>query len=409
MLTDILLEEAQELLLSSILPLTSESVPLEHALGRITAHDFFAPANIPAYMQAAVDGYAIYKDDLKSGKAQIIKHCAKDYITELKKGQAAEVLTGRPLPENAGAVIAQEFVTVKGDELIFPMDLSPGSNIKLIGEDFNLQELAVPQGTSIDPGMVGVFAAFGQSTVKVYRRPRVMIISLASEVVPYNMIPVLGQSRDCNGPLLAALVTKGGGQVEDACIISGDDKEETKEIIRKMAQKSDLVLTIGRTASGKDDYALAVLRELGAKVLFWDVKIKPGSHSGAAILESKPVISLSGNPAACTVGYHLLASPVIYALQGLKPQKNTVTATISGSFPKKGGPRRFLRGFAYYGHDGLKVDLLPGQKSSMLRSLLKCNCLVDLPAGHPSLEPGAKVNILLLSEVSFDSNEAGHL
>ncbi len=232
--------------------------------------------------------------------------------------------------------------------------------------------------------------------VKVYRRPKVMILSLASGLVPYNAVPEFGQNRDCNGPLLAALATKSGGQVEEICIINSEDGEEAKDAIKKMVQKSDLVFTIGRTASGKDDYTLKILRELAAKVLFWGVKIKPGSHSGAAILDSKPVISLPGNPAACTVGYHLLASPVLRALQGLKPLNNHVTAKINGSFPKKGGPRRFLRGYAYYSHEGLMVDLLPGQKSSMLRSLLNCNSLIELPAGHPPLEPGAKVPVLLL-------------
>jgi|GEM_PF-4969782 len=69
------------------------------------------------------------------------------------------------------------------------------------------------------------------------------------------------------------------------------------------------------------------------------------------------------------------------------------------------GASRFIRGFATCRRDGWRVSLLPGQKSSMLRSLIECNVLVDLPAGHPPLEPGTEVSLLPLVPLPYGKGE----
>jgi molybdopterin molybdotransferase len=139
------------------------------------------------------------------------------------------------------------------------------------------------------------------------------------------------------------------------------------------------------------------VRQTGAKVLFWGVRIKPGSHSGAAVYDDKLIISLSGNPAACAAGYHLLAAPVLRFIQGLSFQPKRVNAVCSDAFPKRGDPRRFIQANLKADPEGLKVFILPGQKSSMLRGLMNDgNALIDLPAGHPPLEEGDEVPVIIL-------------
>jgi len=97
------------------------------------------------------------------------------------------------------------------------------------------------------------------------------------------------------------------------------------------------------------------------------------------------------------VGYHLLAAPVIRRLQGISPFVTPIKALCTNSFGKAGGPRRFLRAHAEIHGNAWKVEVLPGQKSSMLRSYIYCNALIDLPAGHPPLEAGSEVSVILLN------------
>lgn len=400
MLVNVTWEEALESLLSLVIPLPGEAISLLQALDQVVSRDLFAARDLPPHPQACVDGYAIPVDDIgRCSSYQVIECLRNGDIpgSPLSPGQAVGVVTGGPLPGGTGAVIPQEFVAVKGERVVFTGEIPPGSNIKQPGEDFRAGELLARHATRLDPGLIGVLAAFGYSEVPVYRRPRVLILSLGSEIIPCHATPAPGQLWDSNGPLLASLVTRDGGQVVGVEVAGSEHPDEVKNRLRKLLKQADLVLTIGGAASGVCDRALLVLREIGARILFWGVRIKPGSHSGAAILDSKPVISLSGNPAACAVGYQLLAAPVIRAFQALNPYPQRLFALCNDPFPKKGGPRRFLRGYALCCQDGWRVNLLPGQKSSMLRSLINWNAFIDLPAGHPPLEPGSQVSVILIA------------
>ena len=49
-----------------------------------------------------------------------------------------------------------------------------------------------------------------------------------------------------------------------------------------------------------------LMEELGAEILYWEVPVQPGSHAGASVLNGRLIFALSGNPAACAVGYQLL-------------------------------------------------------------------------------------------------------
>ena len=45
--------------------------------------------------------------------------------------------------------------------------------------------------------------------------------------------------------------------------------------------------------------------------------------------------------------------------------------------------------------------VLPGQKPSMIRSLVNCNALIDMPPNHPPIEVGQEVSVLLLNTGSY--------
>ena len=58
-------DRALALLADRVAPATGrEEVPLRQALGRILAEDVVAPADVPGHDNAAVDGYAVFHDDL---------------------------------------------------------------------------------------------------------------------------------------------------------------------------------------------------------------------------------------------------------------------------------------------------------------------------------------------------------
>lgn len=400
MLENVKLEEAQELVLNLITPLPAESEPLLSALGRIIGRDIYAVSDLPSCNQSAVDGYAVSESEKEKAHSYLVKEFLKPGETPgsaLTQGQAAGVVTGGPVPGGTVSVIPYEITRLEGDRLLFTGDLVPGENIKPQGEDFKAGDLLAQCGKVLSPGLAGAMAAFGKSEVAVFRSPRVAILGLGPEIVSCQALLLPGQIRDSNGPLLAGLAQQHGAQVTGVELAGGGSLSQIKDQLEKMLRQSDIVLTTGGTASGVSDQALCAVRQTGAKLLFWGVQIKPGSHSGAAVYDNKLIISLSGNPAACAAGYHLLAAPVLRLLQGLNPWPRRFTAVCASPYKKRGGPRRFVQANLEVDKNGLKVTILPGQKSSMLRGLMNNgNALIDLPAGHQPLEEGAKVSVILL-------------
>lgn len=399
MLKNIKLEEAQDTLLSLITTLPHETIPLLQSLDRVTYREVFADSNLPPCPQAVVDGYAVNADPAGAPETYELTELLKPGERSkypLLPGQAAGVATGGPLPAGTVAVIPQETARVEANCVASTGRFLPGENIKQPGEDFRTGDLLVSSGTRLGPGAIGVLAAYGHGKVAVIRKPRVAVLGLGQGVVPYQAAPEPGQVRDSNSPLLAALVMRDGGQVTGLAATGAECAINLKEHLEILLQQSDLIITTGGAASGVYDQAIYMLRHVGARLLFWGVKIKPGAHSGAALCNRKFIIALSGNPAACAVGYHLLARPVLLALQGLNPHPQHIMASCKNSYPKKTGTRRFLQGYADSDEGKWGVTIIPGQKSSMLQAVLKSNALVELPQGRPPVEAGQDLAVILL-------------
>ncbi|GBF35203.1 molybdopterin biosynthesis protein MoeA [Desulfocucumis palustris] len=396
MLFQIGVEEARDTLLGQILPLPVKTVPLSQALNRIAATDYAATADLPPCPQSAVDGYAIHQKNLKErpGLALLEILFPGDVPSmPLEPGKTSGVVTGGPLPLDTAAVVPLEKVRLEGDYVFCDGEIAPGVNIKPRGEDFCGGQPLIKRGSPVTPGMTGILAAFGHSKIAVYRRPRVAIVCLGPEIVPCHLTPEKGQVRDSNGPLLAALINLDGGLAVSMEYLHGKKPDGLREVLAGLISRADLVLTVGGAASGASDQALALLRETGARMLFWGIRVKPGSHSGGGISGSTTIISLSGNPSACITGYHLLATPALRAMQGLNPLPGVFTATCLSPYDKGGDTRRFLRGYAQCDAGGWTVRILPGQKSSMLNSLGSYNALIEIPSGHPPVREGDKVTV----------------
>jgi len=392
---DLELNDAQTLLIQAINPLEGERVPILEAYGRIVAERITAKHDLPPCRQSAVDGFAVSDEKLVGVKFRLLRKNNSPGL-KLGAGEACMVVTGGVVPENARTVIPCEHAEVMDDYVMFSKETVSGKNMKSAGEDLRGGTVLAIPGDLMDSGLISVMAAFGYEQVLVHRRPRVGILSLGKGIIPWQNDPLPHQVRDSNSPLLTSLVHGDGGMVV-AVEIAGEDRTLLNKRVVEMLGKIDVLIITGGTHAGEYDEARQLLEEIGAELLFWGVKIRPGSHPGAGLWDSRLIICLSGNPGACMVGYHLLAAPVIRRLQGISPFVTPIKALCTNSFGKAGGPRRFLRAHAEIHGNAWKVEVLPGQKSSMLRSYIYCNALIDLPAGHPPLEAGSEVSVILLN------------
>src|SRR3712207_961625 len=228
-LEDIPLEEARRRFddalakAGALEPIAGERVPVQEALGRVTAAPVWAPLSNPHYHGAAMDGAAVRAErTLGASEATPIR---------LKLGaEAAWVDTGDPLPADANAVIMIENIQTYGDEIEIMAPVAPWQHVRSMGEDIVATELVLPEGRVLSPVDVGAVAASGCTHVDVRRRPRVAIMPTGTELVEPGTDVKPGDIIDFNSLMLAGQVREWGGE-PTRLPITPDDYDLLKERI----------------------------------------------------------------------------------------------------------------------------------------------------------------------------------
>lgn len=398
------LEEAQQLLLEAINAVGYEEIKLEEGLGKILAEDIYAPINIPSFRKSPLDGYALRAVDtqeatLKDPRLIEVIDCIQAGDTRshilLQKGQAVKIMTGAPLPREADLVIKKEDIELC-DNKIFIKQKYESANVIPIGDDIPQGQRIFARSEEITPYHLGVLAALGLTSFKVIKAPRVAVISTGSELKQPGQPLEFGQIYNSNLYSLKALLGKLGVQANTLQNV-GDDEEILAQSIQGALQDNEMIITTGGASVGDYDYIHRVLVDLGAKILFNRVAIKPGSPVVAGIIDGKIILGLSGNPAAALISFELLAKPMIQKLRGLENwQFDIVEACLVDGFNKKSPQRRFLRIKVKWVKDKWLATQTGSQDSSILLSMVNCNALVDIPAGSGPIKKGSVVRAYLL-------------
>lgn len=395
------LQEAQSELCSHIVPLGTVCLPLAGALGRTLAEDITAPLDQPPFDRSPLDGYALRSADTAGAcRAHPVSLsvtevlCAGDVPKRpVGPGQAARIMTGAMLPAGCDCVLRQEDTDMGSPVVEIYAALKPGDNYVHRGEDYRAGTCLLPAGSRVDAAAVGVLSSAGITEVPVNRRPRVGVLSTGDEVAAPGVRPLpAGKIYGANLPLLLSRLRELG--VEDVSgELAGDDPRAVAEAMKRLLGDCDVLITTGGVSVGDKDIFHQALPLLGAERVFWKVQLKPGTPAMFSRFRDKPILSLSGNPFAAFTTFELLARPLLAALAGepaLLPRREK--AVLDTPFPKGSPIRRFVRGK----YENGRVTLPEGHSSGALRSLVGCNCLVDISAGSGPLAAGETVDILLL-------------
>ena len=403
-------DEARRRILAAVAPLPMTRVPLAEAAGHVLAIDVVAGANVPAFANAAMDGFAVRAadTDLASPGApaalRVVAEAAAGAVCDalVLPGTAVRIMTGAPVPFGADAVVRFE-ETCEGDggsprlagarvEVRAPVQ--PGSNVRPAGEDMRIGEVVLTAGTRVRAAEVGVLAALNRVSVTVHRRPRVGILTTGDEVVDAGDPLRPGQIRNSNGPMMAAMVRRYGG--EAVTLGTAPDREEELRARLRAVAGLDLLLTTGGVSVGDYDLVKQMLQREG-RIELWQVRIKPGKPLAFGRLGDTPVLGLPGNPVAAAVAFEQFARPAIRRMLGdrvLEPP--TVMATLAGRVENQGGRRHFVRVAVEPGPDGYVARVAGAQGAGVLSTLAKANGLLVIPEALAVAEDGAVLPVQLL-------------
>ena len=392
-------EEARDILLDLPVSLEEETVPLDDALGRVLACDLTAEIPMPPFDRSPLDGYAVCgADTAKASRENPVSLTVTDEIPAgsaphgaVLPGTAAKILTGAPMPEGADAVIRWEDTEREGNRVRIFTEVKPGQNCIFQGEEVQRGDCLVEGGTVLTPAEIGMMAAQGKTECTVWKRPGAALVTTGSELVETGGTLTAGKIYDSNQSMLAAMLEKNG-----MCCVSRaqveDDLDRIAAAIERAWEETDLVITTGGASSGDYDFAVAAAERLSAEVLFWKVKMKPGSCVLAAVRGDKRLISLSGNPGSATVCLMRVVLPYLKKLQGrtdLCPE--VVTLPLKEELRKKSPTERMLRGHMEILNGQVVFAENQKQGNGMIASLRGFELLGEVPAGSPPLPAGTMI------------------
>ncbi len=382
-----------------------ETVALRAARGRILAADVIADRSVPPHDNAAVDGYAVFYDDLDTDdetRLAVTGRVAAGHPLDraAAPGEAIRIFTGAAMPAGPDTVLMQEDCRVEDGHVFIPPGIKRGANRRHAGEDIESGTVILHAGRRLKPQDLGLAASIGRSTLDVYRPLRVGLFSTGDEIREVGDDLPPGCIYDANRYALAGLLDSLGCAVEDLGILP-DRFDAIRDALRSAAAKHDVIVTSGGVSTGDEDHVRQAVDELGS-IHFWRLAIRPGRPLALGQVADVPFLGLPGNPVAVMVTFMRFARPAILMMSGCHDYAPmTFPVRASFGYKKKLNRREWLRVTLFTDDDGAPaVRKFPRDGAGILTSMVAADGLVELPEDLADVEPGSMVEFLPFSEVS---------
>ena len=407
-------------------PLPPLDLDLTQAYGNVLAEDVTSPHPVPAFDQAAIDGYAARWEDIAAagrsgshpafgmheGRVPDPRPVRLNVVGDLgaaswrpvrlTPGACFSVAAGSPLPMGADVVVPVPWTDQGMAAVEIYQAPKRGYGLRRAGEELPSGSVLARAGTYVSPALVAVFAASGIGHVVVRPSPRVVVVATGDELVEVGRASQPGQVVDANSHALTAAAVE-AGSLAYRLGICDDDPEGLRALLEDQTLRADLLITTGGTGTGPGDMVRRILsrRDVGrtGPVTFTDVALYPGTALGFGTVgaEEVPIICLPGDPGAALVGFEVLARPAIQLLAGAEPVfRPSVRAHLLETVSSPAGLREFRPAHvAERRGGGYTVQPLSGGPYT-LSGMSEANGLLVLGERVTSAAAGSTVDVLLL-------------
>ncbi len=397
--------------LDEILGSAPEVDPIELAVldaqGLLCAEEVVSQRALPAFDQAALDGYAVRAEDVAGARmsapvslAVVGESVAGTGVipTSIGPGLAFRVAAGAMLPAGADVVVPAVWTdqgTVRVEVLAGP---PAGGYVRRTGDDVAPGDPAVQVGTPIGPAQISLLAAVGRERVLVRPRPRIAVLCAGAELVDVGTSPAPGQVVDVNSYALAAAARDAGAEAYRSGILPTDRRRLT-EVLESQLLRSDLVLIAGTLGPDGRDMVQEVLAELG-EMQFRQVTMHPGPVQGFGRLgrDQVPVICVPGEPVSALVAFEVFVRPAIRLMLGKRQLfRRTVQAVAGQPLVSPLGYRQYLHGTVMRHPDGgYVVEPVGDGTDALLARMARANCLIVVDEDVTEVAAGGLVTVMPL-------------
>lgn len=387
------LEIVEQELIGITLPV--ETVPVRQALGRIVVENQIAGLDLPPFDKSAMDGFAIGAGD-KVDEYTVIETVAAGSIPckDLTTGTATKVMTGAPVPNGTAKVVMVE-QTCQTNEKVRILSHSKAINICRKGEDVRCGDTILHAPAMIGPLEIANLISVGITEVKVTRPVRVAILATGNEIVDSPDKLQAGKIMNSNGPILEGLCRKYSLEIATNIIVT-DERDTTVSAIGETLKNADIVVISGGVSVGDFDFVADAMEQVGLRLHFNSLAVKPGKPMTFASSGNKLAFGLPGNPVAVYLMFHLFVLYAARLMAGMKCPLGYVTLPLACDLHRRRADRMgFLP--CQLTQDGM-LKPVEYHGTAHLRALLDSDGFLVIDKGVTEIAAGEKVSYLSIKD-----------
>lgn len=392
--------------LAAVAPLGSLNFNLGEAQGCVLAEDVFTTFPLPPFDSAAVDGYAVRSDDVRSATptvpvglpvvGDITAGSTAPYTVQ--PGLSVRIMAGAPMPPGADAVVPTDWTDRGMANVAVTHPVPAGRYVRAEGSEAPPGTRLMAAGTHLGPTQIGMLAAVGRGRVVVMPRPRVVVMTTGRELVDPGQPLARGQVPDAISALLTAAAQEAGAIAFRVGIVP-DQPNVLADTLEDQLIRADVVIAAGGTDAGVPPVLREVLGRVGA-VTFDSVAMQPGHAQGFGAIgpDHTPFFALSGDPVSAFVSFEIFVRPALRRMIGVEPvNRPMVRARLHDRVVSNPGVRSYVAGWLAVEGGAYTVRPIGGSTPTMA-ALASGNALIVVPEDVTALEAGDAVAVMALDK-----------
>jgi molybdopterin molybdotransferase len=391
-------QDALTKILKNTQALSVEKIPVEESVSHVLAENIYSKIDMPPFNKSAMDGYALKAAD--TIKIPVKLECVgtisagQSVNKHIKKGQCLKIMTGAAIPEGADSVVMIENTRADNNNYVEILSrVKTGQNICIKGEDIKRNQKVGKKGTVVSVSDIALIAAAGKQVISVVRKPRVAFFNTGDEIIPLTKRLTKNKIYNSNGPQLIALLKSCGINAKFLGIIKDDPCHLRKAMEEGM--KYDLLLISGGVSMGDYDFIPEVLKGLGVKEIFHNVRIKPGKPLFFGSHKKGVVFGIPGNPVSNFTSFILFIQPAINKMMGYQNCKPEFKeGVIENSFQQKEGRKHFVPVKAVKKENQYYLKSVNSHGSADIVSLSNADGFMIIDADRKAVKTGEKVKFI---------------
>jgi len=352
-----------------------EYIHIENAIGRVFSKDIICKKNLPSFNNSAMDGFSFKARDAGKKLKVVSTIFAGDSITrKIEIGECCKIMTGAKIPNDADTIIPIEDTIFFDDNFIeLPTDIKKGSHYRAKGEEYKEGNTIFKKEEKINSSMIAILASQGITTVEVFSKLNIAVLSTGNELKEPWEIANENQIYNSNSYAIIAMLKEHNFDANYLGVVP-DNLEDSISFISNL-KSYDVVITTGGISMGDADFVAEAFIKNDLEVLFHGINVKPGRPTMMGKMDSTYVMAMPGNPLTALINTYLLALPIIYKMSGTSSYfHDFILAKNIKHFKVKAKRANVVLGNLKNGEFYVTQDNRYG--SGMLKPITQSNCVM---------------------------------